>query len=203
MFTKNDCNLLSGLDKSLDALKILRKKSLEIGCILGSIENLPIKSNSIDTIIMSQVVQWILRKDLAFSEVYRILKPDGVIVLNTLSHKQLSNMILMKYFPEIYQIELKRFTEINILTNLMISHNFKIISIDNVKETRIYNLDQLVGFVEARASSALRIYARSIGESEFQKKIKIYHEVLKKNYPEGPIIEDHEYTLIICEKREA
>lgn len=49
---------------------------------LGEIENLPIKDNSVDTIITNCVINLTPDKAKTFSEAYRVLKPGGKIYLS-------------------------------------------------------------------------------------------------------------------------
>lgn len=50
--------------------------------LLGEIENLPLKDNSVDTIITNCVINLTPDKAKTFSEAYRVLKPGGKIYLS-------------------------------------------------------------------------------------------------------------------------
>jgi SAM-dependent methyltransferase len=50
--------------------------------LLGEIENLPLKDNSVDTIITNCVINLTPDKTKTFSEAYRVLKPGGSIYLS-------------------------------------------------------------------------------------------------------------------------
>ncbi len=50
--------------------------------LLGEIENLPLKDNSVDTIITNCVINLTPDKTKTFSEAYRVLKPGGKIYLS-------------------------------------------------------------------------------------------------------------------------
>ncbi|MDD2665704.1 MAG: class I SAM-dependent methyltransferase [Methanocellales archaeon] len=200
LFADQRCALLCGLDKSLDMLKKAKEKDLSGHYILGDAESLPFKNSSFDTAVMSQVIQWVYDKKLALSEIHRILKRKGVFLLNTLSHEQLSNLVLMKHFPEIYQIETERFPNIDALIELLNNTNFKISTIKEIQEFRKYDISQLVNFAADKATSALRLYAKDVGEDNFKTKIEEYNETLKATFLNNPIFEDHNYTLIVCIK---
>jgi ArsR family transcriptional regulator len=60
--------------------------------LLGEIENLPIKDNSVDTIITNCVINLTPDKAKTFSEAYRVLKPKGKIYL--------SDIVLLKELTE-------------------------------------------------------------------------------------------------------
>jgi SAM-dependent methyltransferase len=46
---------------------------------LGEIEHMPIESNSVDLVISNCVLNLVPNKELAFKEIYRVLKPGGRI----------------------------------------------------------------------------------------------------------------------------
>ncbi|MEE9352503.1 MAG: methyltransferase domain-containing protein [Thiotrichaceae bacterium] len=48
----------------------------------GKIENLPVKSNSIDWVISNCVINLSAEKEQAFSEIVRVLKPEGEILIS-------------------------------------------------------------------------------------------------------------------------
>ena len=68
-----------GLDPSIEMLKITRER--KIICTQAVAENLPFKEKSFDIVLMVTVACFLTNPHQAFSEVYRILKPDGRLVL--------------------------------------------------------------------------------------------------------------------------
>ncbi|MFZ3057993.1 MAG: arsenite methyltransferase [Minisyncoccales bacterium] len=69
--------------------------------ILGEIENLPLKDNSVDTIITNCVINLTPDKIKTFKEAYRVLKPGGkiylsdIVLLEELSEKQRNDKDLL------------------------------------------------------------------------------------------------------------
>src|SRR4030042_5315003 len=69
--------------------------------LLGEIENLPLKDNSVDTIITNCVINLTSDKAKTFSEAYRVLQPGGriylsdIVLLEELSEEQKNNKELI------------------------------------------------------------------------------------------------------------
>jgi arsenite methyltransferase len=69
--------------------------------LLGEIENLPLKNNSVDTILTNCVINLTPDKDKTFNEAYRVLKPGGkiylsdIVLLKELSQEQKNNKELI------------------------------------------------------------------------------------------------------------
>lgn len=59
---------------------------------------LPFKDNSFDFIISSSVIPWIKNIDSAFDEMYRVLKPHGILVLINVNLKGLALHPKMKHY---------------------------------------------------------------------------------------------------------
>jgi len=95
-----------GIDMVEEMIKKAKKNAekeniTNIEFVLGEIENLPIKDNSVDIIITNCVINLTPDKAKAFSEAYRVLKPGGkiylsdIVLLEELSEKQRNNKDLL------------------------------------------------------------------------------------------------------------
>ena len=71
--------------------------------LVGDIENLPLKDNSVDTIITNCVINLTPDKVKTFSEAHRVLKPGGkiylsdIVLLESLTDEQKNNILLYKF----------------------------------------------------------------------------------------------------------
>ena len=69
-----------GLDLVLDDVK--RNKSIDLG-VCASINCIPLRDQSVDVIVCNMVFEHLARPELAFSELARILKPNGYLIFMT------------------------------------------------------------------------------------------------------------------------
>jgi len=89
----NNCQIFE-LDLSLKMLNHCQKNREKIVKICGDIENLPFAESSFDAIISSFSLQWIEDYENLFNNLYKILKPKGILAFSipdNQSFKELKN----------------------------------------------------------------------------------------------------------------
>ena len=76
---------LVGIDNDELALKDARKfiRNGEVKLILADANKLPLEENSFDKVIISEVIEHVESEQKVLSEIYRVLKPGGIMVLTT------------------------------------------------------------------------------------------------------------------------
>jgi len=85
IFHPSDNKELIGVDSSPEMLEQARIKLPGLNGIdlrLGELENLPMKDQEVDTVIMSMVLYHIFEPEKSLHEVFRVLKPGGIFLLS-------------------------------------------------------------------------------------------------------------------------
>ena len=100
-FVTHSNNLIIGIEVSFEALKIANKnlKKKNIGFIVADAKNLPLKENTFDWIVCSQVIDCLENKIGTVQEFDRVLKSNGLVYLSTASNLFLK---LYKRFPRVF-----------------------------------------------------------------------------------------------------
>ena len=73
-------NQVSGLDFSPDALEYCRSRQLKV-LMCGDAENLPIRHDCYDIILILDIIEHLKDDRRALSEIFRALKPDGILII--------------------------------------------------------------------------------------------------------------------------
>lgn len=103
-----------GVDLSSEMLKIARKNAHEAGMSnyetrLGKAEEMPIESNSVDLVVsQSSLHEW-ENPQKGFSEIFRVLKPGGSLILKDYNRDWLSKW-KRNLFKLFHHLEMFKFT---------------------------------------------------------------------------------------------
>lgn len=80
--TRNGSHRFVGLDWSVPSLAQARERGLTVlGAELDA--GLPVRSASVDVVVMSEVIEHLVDTDSAAQEAHRVLKPGGTLLLST------------------------------------------------------------------------------------------------------------------------
>lgn len=139
-------SIILSLDSSLEMLKNAQKPhnktfSNKTNGILSISENIPIKNNTIDIMISRFSLSYWKNPEKAFSEIYRIIKPNGKLILEALNknfpkwklflikihmNTKLAGKNVIKYHIDAY----KKAYDFDQIKSLLVSADFKIDKIE-------------------------------------------------------------------------
>lgn len=131
----------------------VRRAKLMIDAQIADAVNLPFHSNIFDVCTMVMVIHLLSHEERrrAFREVYRVLKPGGLLVIKTCSHEDLDDRFTSRFFPEIRKNDYKRYPDSEQLSKELSC--FKMIKVKRVSQSNRYTKDELMGIYCSRQSS--------------------------------------------------
>jgi len=178
--------LCCGLDPSAKMLQSAQKRGRAVNLHLGEAIRLGFASNSFDMLFSVDVIHHLLERQRYISEAYRVLKPKGKFCTVTDSDWIIRNrQPLSNYFPELVDIELRRYPRIAQLRAWMEGVGFH----DMVEHTVEFTDDVLdIQEYRERAYSALHL----LPEEAFQRGIARMERDLQR----GPLRRVSRYILV-------
>lgn len=90
----------TGIEPSEKMLNKAKSKSENVNWIIGNAENLPFENESFDKAIATLTIHHWGNLEKGFSEIFRILKTEGTLLIFTSTSEQMENYWLKHYFPE-------------------------------------------------------------------------------------------------------
>lgn len=113
-----------GVDLAEGMLPVAKARNSELASfVCGDAESLPFASESVDVIFSSLALQWCHNISALFSELHRVLKPGGQLVLSTLGPNTLHELKSAWQQVDSY-VHVNRFKSINELRNGLQENGF-------------------------------------------------------------------------------
>lgn len=141
---------VQGIDKSLAQVRIASQK---IPAFQGDILSLTQPDDSVDIILMIMMIHQIADSDIdkAFSELARVLKSGGLVIIKTCFESDIENRITSRYFPSCLSFDKSRFHNKKRL--FYANENFVPCSCDKVTIPMNISKDRLVEKLLLRGAS--------------------------------------------------
>jgi len=174
--------LICGLEPSVEMLKnaVTKEGAERILWVQGDAHRLPFNDSCFDCVYMTLVIHHLEDKELALREIYRTLKRGGTCVIMTNSHHRMKKHVL-KEFPGLVAIDLKRFPTIPNIKKTMAQIGFKKVHYHVVKHDEGYmSTEDFIERVRQKYISTLSL----LSEEQFQKGFKVFCERARRKYGE-------------------
>ncbi len=179
-----------GIDPSDNMLKRTPQQSPQITFEKGQVETLQFEDNFFDFVFSVDVIHHLENVVLYFSEIFRVLKPDGQICTVTDSEDIIRNRRpLAFYFPETISVDLQRYPSIIVLRKRMEDTGFR--KIQQIQVEFTYELTDIQAYRD-KAFSCLRL----ISPEAYQKGLTR----MENDITQGIISGNSQYLLLFGKK---
>lgn len=131
-----------GLDSSVGMLERAKNKNEEITFVLGNALEIPFSSRMFDFVYMTDVIHHIKDIKQMFTELFRILKPNGKICIMTQSHRQIDLRYMSEFFPQTAVVDKNRYPDIGEIIDKATKANLLFMKTQIVNEGIECKLDQ-------------------------------------------------------------
>jgi len=144
-------------DISEEMLIVAKARSDVIEFSSGNADvSFPYPANSIDFLFSVDVIHHIENLKTFFQEVGRTLKPEGLFILVTDSEENIRKRSLSKYFPDILEIELKRYPTIKVLNKIAKALGLELMEINKAEGLTDLD-DNFVSKLARKCASSMRL----------------------------------------------
>ena len=119
-----------GLDISSKAIDLARLKHPEIKFQQGALNHIPEETNSIDSVTMIEVIEHLVDIEGTLKELFRVMKPGGILLITTTDFNLLKQVIIAIFFFEKYFYPTNphiRFFKRSTLTDVLSENGFSVI----------------------------------------------------------------------------
>ena len=164
-----------GIEPS-DKMRKIAQKKLNKNCILnGDHTNIPCFATLFNIIYCTDVIHHIQQIDLLFQNLKKIAKSNTKLCICTESHYQLGEKYWIKYFPQILDIDSKRFHTIENIIEVGENNGWI-----HYETFRIE--DEVVAPISSRFMECIR-----------QKTLSVLHMISDQEYEQGLTVMEYDY----------
>lgn len=174
---------VTGIDMAPSQVEQANKR---INAVLGSATALPFDDASFDVCTMIMMIHQLDsdERSAAFSEVHRVLRKDGILIIKTASHDDLSYRISSKFFPDALETDRNRYPDIGQLSReLNLFARVRIVPArivvkfhmqdmaEKLLQRRTSNLNNLT---DSEIENGVKEFYRTYGDQEYVSKVSRY-----------------------------
>ena len=159
-----------GIDVSEKMLDEGKKKlgGNKVQWICADAEDLPFLKGVFDHCLMSMVVHHIRKKQKGFSEVYRVLVPNGACLIRTCSHEQLKSLPDYYFFPQALEIDMARIPDVPLLKIMLSTAGFVQVRIYEVASPSLESAEEYLTKIRNKYTSTFYL----LSEGDFNKGLR-------------------------------
>lgn len=188
-----------GVDLAEGMLAVAKARNSEkVSFACGDAEHLPFATESVDVIFSSLALQWCQNLEALFSELNRVLKPNGQLVFSTLGPNTLHELKSAWQKVDGY-VHVNRFKTINELHDGLRENSFSLVEFE--QESQVLKFEKLSDLT--RELKALGAHNINRGQAEGltgRKKIEAFKSAYENFRNENTLPATYDVFYIVAEK---
>jgi len=122
--------LMVGLDRSLGMLRRAQRKASGIAWVRADAAILPFKAESFDFVTCQHAFHHVQDKVGMVGSVFRVLRPEGRLVVQSLCPQESADWLYYEYFPNAYAIDLVDFWSPEAIVTVMETTGFLPVTVE-------------------------------------------------------------------------
>ena len=151
----------------------------------GQAENIPLESQAVDLVYMSQVFHHLTEPQRALQEIGRVLTPAGYLAIRNGTREHNRDLAWLKFFPEAFDIEEKRTPSKQELKESVCNQAFVMISQHTIYQLFASSYEEYFEKISQRGLSALI----AITDEAFQNGVQRFHDWVRLQPRDHPVYE--------------
>jgi ubiquinone/menaquinone biosynthesis C-methylase UbiE len=145
-----------GVEPSAAMLDVAKSQSApNVEWKQGEAENIPLESEAVDLVFISQVFHHLAEPQRALREMNRVLSPAGYLAVRNGMREQNEELEWLKFFPEAVEIEDKRTPSRQELAELVCAQSFELISQRTIRQLFASSYEEYCEKISRRGLSSL------------------------------------------------
>lgn len=163
--------------------------------ICGDVTSLPIRSDTADGLLAIMSLHQVAQdsQDSALSEIARVLRPGGSLLIKTCTHDDLRRRPLAKWFPSSLSVNLRRFLDDADLRKSMSGSGLVVVEEWSTETASSFGGAQLLAALETRPSSSLKL----VPDEEYERGLAEFRQSID---PDSSVDLSHYHTYYVAKK---
>ncbi len=162
-----------------------RNKAERIAWHRGAAESIPLETDSLDLVWMSQTFHHLDRPDQAFHEIRRVLRPGGCLSIRNGTQENNVEIEWMRCFPDADQIDKGRLPSQQDVVDLVSGHGYVKMSAQTVRQYFAASCDEYFHKISRRGLSSLI----AISDEAFEAGLLSLRDWVDRQPPDTPVYE--------------
>ena len=168
---------LIGVDRSIEMLRIARRRDPSVAWVHGDGQALPLVSSTVDYVTNQYSYPHIPDKRAFVREVFRVIRPGGCFVIQNIDPWSMPDWIIYRFFPEAREVDYIDFLPIDAFAGLLRDTGFRGVRVTRTDDCRDESLraflrrgrhtaSQFAAISDAAYAAGLRRVQEALGSGE-------------------------------------